>query len=100
MFDARQVVAQLRGVSDLWRRNKFPEKGFAEGRQLGLIAQEVAEVLPELVKSNHDGSLTVSYSQLIPVLTEALKEQQVLIDQLLQRVGSQEVRIKNLEEHF
>ena len=99
LSDTRQIVAKLRGVSYLWRRDKFPEKGFAEGRQLGFIAQEVAEVLPEVVKNNSDGNLTVSYSQVIPVLTEALKEQQVLIDQLLQRIESQEVRIKSLEEH-
>ena len=100
LSDTRQVVAQLRGVSYLWRRDEFPEKGFVEGRQLGFIAQEVAEVLPEVVKTNSDGSLTVSYIQVIPVLTEAVKEQQALIDQLLQRIESQEVRIKNLEEHL
>ena len=37
----------MRGVKFEWRTEKYPEKGFTEGRKIGLIAQEVEEVLPE-----------------------------------------------------
>lgn len=57
--------------------------GASAGRQLGFIAQEVAEVLPELVQTNiHDGSLGVNYIAVIPLLVEALKEQQAQIEEL------------------
>ncbi|MBK6633602.1 MAG: tail fiber domain-containing protein [Chitinophagaceae bacterium] len=48
--------------------------------QMGLLAQEVQKVYPELVKTNPDGNLSVNYTGLIPVLIEAIKEQQKQID--------------------
>ena len=48
--------------------------------QIGLIAQEVQEVLPELVKEDHDEMLSVRYLAMIPILLEAIKEQRMLID--------------------
>ncbi len=51
--------------------------------QFGVIAQEVQKVLPEIVKVNDDGILSVSYSSLIPILLEGMKEQQEIIDQVL-----------------
>ena len=47
---------------------------------IGLIAQEVREVFPELVKEDSSGYLYVDYIGLIPVIIEALKEQQVAIE--------------------
>ncbi len=55
---------------------------FPDGKQLGVIAQDVEIVLPEIVKTNPDGSKMVDYVKLIPVLLEAVKEQQKMIDQL------------------
>ena len=59
--------------------------------QIGLIAQEVQEVFPELVNEDQDGMLSVRYLGMIPVLLEAVKEQQKLID-----MGKDEItQIKN-----
>jgi hypothetical protein len=46
--------------------------------KIGLLAQDVQKVLPELVKESDDkqGTLSVNYQGLIPVLINAIKEQQ------------------------
>jgi hypothetical protein len=47
---------------------------------IGVIAQEVADVLPELAKTNEDGFMSVRYQGLTAVLIEAVKEQQAQIE--------------------
>ena len=55
------------------------------GTQFGFIAQELKEVFPEIVKEDN-GILGISYSELIPVLVQALKEQQDEIKALNARI--------------
>lgn len=74
LADALEKVRRLRGVSYDWKRAEFPNKGFNDRRQLGLIAQEVREVLPEVVSEDNEGYLAIGYSALIPVLAEGVKE--------------------------
>jgi len=62
----------------------------ADQNHLGLIAQEVQSVFPSLVKEDSAGYLYVDYIGLIPVIIEALKEQQLTID-------AQSKKIKELE---
>lgn len=50
--------------------------------QMGVLAQEVQKVYPDLVKTNAGGTLAVNYTGLIPVLIEGIKEQQKEIDEL------------------
>ena len=66
----------FKGVSYQWRTEDYPGHGFREGTQLGLIAQEVEKVLPEVVVHGPDGYKAVDYQKLVPVLIEAVKEQQ------------------------
>ncbi len=70
-------VLKLRGVGFDWKQDKF-----GEGPQVGLVAQEVRKVTPELVSKNQDGYLGVHYANLVPLLIEAIKEQQREIDEL------------------
>jgi len=67
-------VTQLRGVS----YNKIG----SEEKSIGVIAQEIREVLPEVVKEGEDGMLSVAYGNITAVLIEAVKEQQKQIDEL------------------
>ena len=91
------IVNQLRGTSYEFRADEFPEKRFSEGKQLGVIAQEVEKVLPELVKTDNEGYKSVNYEGIIPVLIEGMKAQQTQIE-LLQKVNEQlEARLKALE---
>jgi hypothetical protein len=51
--------------------------------QFGFMAQELKEVVPEAVKLDENtGTYSVNYIMLIPILVEALKEQQLKIEQL------------------
>ena len=80
--DSLQKIMQLRGVSYDWRSDDYPEINFSEGSQVGFIAQELEQVVPEAVNQDINGDYSVAYSTLIPVLIEAIKEQQSQIDQL------------------
>ena len=73
-------IVKLQGRQFDWKRDD-------RGHDIGVIAQEVQEVVPELVKEveglNGESSfLTVSYEKLVPVLIESIKEQQKQIDEL------------------
>jgi hypothetical protein len=69
--------------------------GSQPGRRIGVIAQEVKEILPQLVRQVEDKDdsgevigyhLSVNYDDIVPVLIEAIKEQQDQIDELKQLV--------------
>jgi hypothetical protein len=87
--NALDKVKSMRGVSYVW--NNGSRKG---QKDLGLIAQEVEEVLPELVREKEmpliDDSgekyKTVDYEKMVGVLIEAIKEQQEQIDELKRRL--------------
>ena len=72
--NALEKVTALRGVNF----NKIGE----EKRSTGVIAQEVAEVIPEVVHESEDGMLGVAYGNITGLLIEAIKEQQKQIDEL------------------
>ena len=64
--DALGIVGKLRGVTYKWLNN-----GEAD---IGVIAQEVQEVVPEVVKETLDGLKTVDYGRLVSVLINAVNE--------------------------
>ncbi|MCP4657441.1 MAG: tail fiber domain-containing protein, partial [bacterium] len=74
-------VLALHGVSFRWK-----ESALDHGRQIGLLAQEVEEVFPELVDTDSDGVKSLSYFGLVTPLIEAIKEQQAQIDSLRARL--------------
>ena len=63
----------MRGVEYNWRRSEFPERQFNERHQIGVIAQEVEKVYPEVVDTNKDGFKSVNYPALVAPLIEAVK---------------------------
>jgi endosialidase-like protein len=67
-------LTALQPVHYYWRAAEFPERHFGESRAYGLIAQDVEQVLPDLVVTGEDGYKAVDYTKL-PLLTiQALKE--------------------------
>jgi len=72
--NALDKVMKIRGVE----YNKIGESRTS----LGVIAQEIEEVLPQVVHIDNDGMKSVSYNSIIGVLIEAIKEQQQQIDDL------------------
>ena len=53
-----------------------------EGHDVGVIAQEVEAVLPEVVITRDSGYKAVKYEKIVPLLIEAIKDQQKQIDEL------------------
>jgi len=78
--DALSKVTKLNGVT--WEWNEDVDDATKETPKTGLIAQEVQEVLPEVVKERADGFLALDYSKTIGLLVEAIKEQQTQIHSL------------------
>ena len=72
--DALSTVEKLRGVHFDWKQEEYPDRKFHEGRQVGFVAQEVKEVLPEIVSTDRDGFYSVDYGRVVPTLVEAVKE--------------------------
>ncbi|GLR18722.1 tail fiber domain-containing protein [Portibacter lacus] len=71
---ALSKVNQLNGYYYYWNQDAFPQKNFNDDRQIGVIAQEIEAIFPEMVMTDDDGYKSVDYSRLTPVLVEAVKE--------------------------
>lgn len=71
-----EIVQRLRGVSFDWKENGDPD--------IGLIAEEVGAVLPEIVvfEENGEDARSLDYTRLVALLIEAVKAQQVQIEEL------------------
>ena len=93
--DALSSVLQLNGVLYQWRDEVNDLEG--NPRQLGLIAQEVETVLPEVVTEDENGYKGIAYDKLTALLIEAVKEQQSIIDELKMQVRQQDKKIASLE---
>ena len=92
--DPLNIVSQLRGVTFEWNGGEADSSRYPEGRQLGFVAQEVEQILPEIVHMGEDGYRSVDYSKVVAVLVEAVKEQNEQIaamhDQMAQLVSNVE----------
>ena len=62
-------ILKLRGVSYYWNDVKL----YNDKKQIGLIAQEIEKVFPELVDTDHQGYKAVNYSRLVAPLVESVK---------------------------
>ncbi|MBP6659209.1 MAG: tail fiber domain-containing protein [Chitinophagales bacterium] len=67
-------VIQLQGVSYYFKKEEFKDKNFNDNKQVGLIAQEVEKIYPELVQTDNEGFKSIDYAKLTPILVEAIKE--------------------------
>ncbi len=79
-----EKVMKLRPVTFNWRRSEFPKINLDNKNHVGFIAQEVEEVVPQVVSTADDKMQTksIAYSDLVPVLTKAIQEQQKEIEEL------------------
>jgi hypothetical protein len=102
--NAIEKVMSLRGVT--YNANQLAESfGYTnKDEQVGVIAQDVEKVLPQIVKPapfdiislqegieisrSGENYKTVQYEKLVPLLIQAIKEQQVMIEELQKKVGN------------
>ncbi|WP_044205361.1 tail fiber domain-containing protein [Flammeovirga sp. OC4] len=94
-----EKVMQLKGVSYFYKTDEFPKKSFDRDQQVGLIAQEVEEVFPELVKTDQEGYKSVHYAQTVAVLIEAIKELNQKIELLSEENKSLKASLNTAQEN-
>ena len=85
--NALDKVNKISGVEFDWNSN---QDTYADGmHDIGVIAQEIEEVIPEVVKTRDNGYKAVKYEKIVPLLIEAIKEQQTQIDELKKLINKQ-----------
>ena len=75
-----EKLMKLNGYTFTWNDKQTTYE--AGKKDLGVIAQEVEKVFPEIVKDRENGTKGVMYDKLVPVLIEAIKELKAEIDEL------------------
>jgi hypothetical protein len=79
--DALDKVNSLTGYEFDWIEEFKDHHGF-EGHDVGIIAQDVEAVLPEVVTTKFNGFKGVKYDKMVPLLIEAIKELSRQVDEL------------------
>lgn len=100
LANALNNVMKLEGVSYNWKQDEFPDRNFGSQTEIGVIAQEVEKIYPELVATDSEGYKSVQYSHLVPVLIEAIKEQQKQISSLQNTTKMLNEQYSSLKEYL
>ena len=79
--NAIDKIRKISGNTYDWKEENKVEHGY-EGNDVGVIAQEIEAVLPQLVQTRESGFKAVKYDKLVALLIEGIKEQQLQIEQL------------------
>jgi hypothetical protein len=87
--NALETVTRLRGVKFNWKDSKTPS--------VGLIAEEVEKVVPEVV-AHANGAAGINYSALVGVLVEAVKEQETKLEKQQNLIQAQQAELDTLKK--
>jgi len=81
-----EKISQIGGYTYDW----IPMEGIHEneGHDVGVIAQEIEAILPEIVTTRGNGYKAVKYERLVALLIECVKEQQIQIDELKNKLDN------------
>jgi hypothetical protein len=79
--NALDKISKISGNTYDWKEENKAEHGY-EGNDVGVIAQEIEAVLPQLVQTRENGYKAVKYDKLVALLIEGIKEQQTQIHSL------------------
>tara|TARA_Y100001973_G_scaffold90466_1_gene137985 strand:- start:1256 stop:5626 length:4371 start_codon:yes stop_codon:yes gene_type:complete len=83
--NALDKVSKIRGVEFDWIVDKEIHPN--EGHDVGVIAQEIEKVLPEVVETRDSGYKAVKYEKIVSLLIEAVNEQQQQINELKEKLN-------------
>ena len=86
---ALEKIERINGVTFDWKKLTEEEEIYIHGNKghdVGVIAQEIEAVLPEAVTTRDSGYKAVNYEKIIPLLIEAIKDQQIQIDELKRKI--------------
>ena len=92
-------VGEISCISFDYNTSEFKNKKFSNSRQIGVIAQEIQVVFPELVAKDKDGDLMVNYTQLSTVALQAIKELTQMLENSNRRIEALELQITQLSKN-
>lgn len=95
--NALSTVRKINGLTYEFKNEEFASRNFTDGRSYGFLAQDLQKVMPELVKEDEDGYLGINYSLMTPLLVEAVKEQQDIIDEQAQKLEDLETALAQMQ---
>ncbi|MCK8522611.1 tail fiber domain-containing protein [Aquimarina sp. D1M17] len=81
------AIEALNGVTYDWNAKAKQTKNVEDKKQYGFVAQEVEKVIPELAFTDAKGEKSLNYQGLLPILVEAIKEQQQMISRLESKIA-------------
>ena len=84
--DPLDKVGQISGYEFDWNE-KSPEWAQERGHDIGVVAQEIQKVLPEIVTERTNGYLGVDYKRIVPLLIESIKELKQEVEDLKKKVS-------------
>jgi hypothetical protein len=86
----------MRGVEFYWRAlvDGKPTEDITSVQDIGVIAQEVMEYFPELVKGDEETGYSVYYNQIIPIIVEAIQTQTKTLETYEKELEEIELEIK------
>ena len=93
-------MKKLRAVEWVWRKEEFPDRHFGDTKSLGVIAQELKALFPELVEKDKEGFLRVKYNHLQFYVMQGLIEQLNESDVLKDKIKKQDAEILMLKERI
>jgi len=82
--NALDKILMLNGVTYNWNKEFDPDLNLDDNTHIGLLAQDVEKIIPLVVHTDNSKNQikSMTYTELIPVLIEAIKEQQTQINEL------------------
>ena len=85
--NALSLIKQIDGVRYDWKQEYIDNRGgedgyFVKKQDVGLIAQDLQKILPEIVVEREDGYLAVKYDRVVALLLEAIKELDEKVDSI------------------
>jgi hypothetical protein len=95
-----EKLSQLTPKSYQWRADEFPQRQYGEQVEVGVIAQEVEKLFPELVEIDEDGFYRVRFQQLPFYLLKGFSEQYREVSSLKKKVDTLEAENQELKHRL
>lgn len=113
MNNALDIIKHLKPQTYLFKKEGYENLNLPSQKQYGFIAQELEKILPELVNTSKEAVnvdakgvrkmediKSVNYTELIPILTKAIQEQQLQIEKQQNQIEELKQLVKNLSQNI